>query len=109
MIKIVILNSLRDKIYRTFKKDSLKVYKQIEELKTNPNKGRILGHVGSVSIREIRYKTFRIYYIIDVYDLKLFNQEKLRELLIKFIELSKKNNQQQTIDKIKEILKRVMM
>ena len=33
MISIVILNSLRDEIYKTFKKDSLKIYGLIDKLK----------------------------------------------------------------------------
>jgi mRNA-degrading endonuclease RelE of RelBE toxin-antitoxin system len=107
MIKIIILNSLRNKIYKIFKQDSLKVYKKIKQLKNNPNKGKILAHIGTITLREIRHNTFRLYYTIDKNKLNLFNQEKLEELLIKFIELSKKNKQQKTIDKLKEILKKL--
>ena len=104
MIKIIILKSLRDEILKTFKKGSLKIYSLIEELKQNPNKGRVLGHVGSMSIREIRYKSFRLYYIIDGHQLNLFNKELIKELLIRFIAMSKKNDQQKTIDGIKQML-----
>ncbi|MAE42236.1 hypothetical protein CMO93_00570 [Candidatus Woesearchaeota archaeon] len=107
MIKIEILNDLRYEIFKTFKKDSLKVYNLIEELKENPNKGKVLGHVGNISIRELKYKSFRFYFILDGHKLNLFNKNKLEELLIKFIEMSKKHNQQKTIEKIKEILKRI--
>lgn len=107
MIKIIILKSLRDEIYKVFKKDSLKIYALMEGLKEQPNKGKVIGHVGNLSIREIKYKTFRFYYIIDSQKLLLFNQNKLNDLLIKFIRMSKKNNQQRTIDEIKDILKQV--
>ena len=107
MIKIIILNSLRNEIYRKFKKDSLKVYSLIKELKKNPNKGKVLGHVGHISIRELKFKTFRFYYILDGHKLDLFNKEQLKELLIKFIRMSKKNNQQETINEIKTILKTI--
>ena len=107
IIKILLLNRLRDDIFKTFKEDSLKVYSLIEELKHNPNKGRILGHVGSISIRELKFKSFRFYFILNQFKLNLFNKDELKELLIKFIEMSKKNNQQKTIDKIKKILKKV--
>ena len=79
----------------------------IEELKSNPNKGKILGHVGNISIRELRYKSFRFYFILDQFKLNLFAKDDIKELLIKFIEMSKKNNQQKTIENIKNILKQV--
>lgn len=107
MIKIKILNSLRDEIIKTFKKKSLEVFALIEGLLDNPNKGTVLGHVGSVSIREIRHGTYRLYFILNGHELYLFNTGKLSELLIRFIRLSKKNNQQKTIDEIKLILTRI--
>ena len=107
MIKVIVLNRLRDQIFKTFKKDSLKIYSLIEELKTNPNKGKVVGHIGAISIRELKYKTFRFYFILDSYKLYLFNQEGIKELLIKFIRMSRKNNQQKTIDEIKLILSKL--
>ena len=107
IVKIMILNKLRNKIFKTFKKDSLKVYSLIEELKDNPNKGKILGRVGSISIKELKFKSFRFYFILDQFKINLFNKEGLKELLIKFIEMSKKNNQQKTINEIKNILKKI--
>ncbi|MFC1722885.1 hypothetical protein ACFL0V_01995 [Nanoarchaeota archaeon] len=107
MIKIIIVRSLRNELLKKLKKDSLKVYKLIGELKSNPNKGKSLGHVGHISIRELKYKTFRFYYILDGHKLNLFNRDQLKELLIKFIAMSKKNNQQETIDEIKAILKTI--
>ena len=107
MIQIVILNSLRNDIYKTFKKGALKIYALIEKLKVNPNQGKVLGHVGSMSIRELRYTSFRFYYILDGNKLRLFNQSKIRELLIQFIAMSKKNDQQKTIREIYELIERV--
>lgn len=105
MIRIEIPLSLRNEIFRTFKKESLKVYSLIKQLKRTPNKGKVLGHVGNNSIRELKYKSFRFYYIINGPKLILFNSGKLSELLIRFIKMSKKNNQQKTINDIKQILK----
>ncbi len=107
MIKIVILNSLRDKIYKIFKQDSLKVYKKIKQLKTNPHKGKILTNVNDITLRELKYGSFKLYYIIDKNKLSLFNEEKLKELLIKFIAISKKNNQKRTINEIKNVLRNI--
>ena len=55
----------------------------------------------------MRYKTFRFYFILDGAQLSLFNAEEIKELLIQFIKMSKKNDQQKTIDEIKEILKSI--
>lgn len=105
MIKIIILNSLRDQIYKTFKKDSVKVYKLLRSLKQNPGKGKVLGHAGDISIRELKYRSYRFYYIINANRLILFCSKKIEELLIEFIAMSKKNNQQEVIDEIKAMLK----
>ena len=107
MIRIVVLNSLRSEIDKLFKKESLKVVSLMESLKDNPNKGRVLGHAGSISIRELKYKSFRFYFILDGNKLILYNQEKISELLIEFIRMSKKNNQQKTIDEIKGVLEKI--
>ncbi len=107
MIRIIVIHSLRVEIYRKFKKESLKVASLMEELKKNPNKGKMLGHVGHISIRELKYKSFRFYYLLDGPKLSLYNKEMLKELLIKFVRMSNKNNQQETIDEIKKILKTI--
>lgn len=107
MIRILVLNSLKREIYRKFKKESLKVIVLMDGLKKNPNKGKVLGHVGHISIRELKYKSFRFYYIIDGNQLSLYNKDRLKDLLIKFVRLSKKNDQQNTIDEIKFILKQI--
>jgi len=107
MIKIIILNTLRDEIYKTFKNDSLKIYALIERLESNPQKGNVLGHIGTMSIRELKYKSFRFYFIVDGHKLILFNKGKIKELLIRFIRMSKKNNQQKTIEEIKTILQTI--
>ena len=104
MIKVVILNKLRDEIYKTFKKNSLKVYSLMEELQTHPQKGKVLGHVGSISIRELKYGSYRLYCVLDGHRLFLFTRDQTVELLIRFVAMSKKHNQQQTIDEIKRIL-----
>ena len=108
MIKIIIFNSLRDEIYNTFKKDSIKIYSLMENLKINPNKGKVIGHVGNISIREIKFKTYRFYFIIDGHKLFLFNKGKINELLIRFIKMSKKNNQDKVIQEIKSILEKII-
>jgi hypothetical protein len=107
MIKIIIMNSLRNEIYSTLKKDSLKIYSLIERLKKNPKKGNVLGHVGNISIREIKYKSYRFYFIIGGHKLFLFSKRNINDLLIRFVKMSKKNNQEKVINEIKSILEKL--
>lgn len=104
-IKILVIKSLRDEIYKKFKKDSLKVYNLINSLRDNLNKGKHLGKISTFILKELKYKNFRFYFIIKENELILYRKEDIKELLIKFIDMSNKNKQQQTINKIKIILK----
>ncbi|HIH32052.1 TPA: hypothetical protein HA235_05065 [Candidatus Woesearchaeota archaeon] len=107
MIKIIVLNKLRDEIVKTFKKECLKIFSLIGDLENNPQKGKILGHVGNMSIRELRYKNYRFYFIVDGHKLYLFTKNQIEDILIQFVRMSKKNDQQKTIDEIKEILEKI--
>ncbi len=107
IVKVTISKNLRNTIYKKFKKDSAKVYSLISSLKENVHKGKYLGRVSNIIIKELKYKTYRLYFIIDEGKLMLFEKGELKELLIRFLEISKKNEQQQTIDKIKLILRKV--
>lgn len=104
MIKIIIPKRLRDDILKTFKKDSLKIFKLINTLKENPSKGKIIGPVGVMSLRELKFKNYRFYFIINGHQLILFTKQETEKLLIRFINMSTKNKQQKTIDHIKEML-----
>ena len=70
----------------------------------NPTKGKSLGHIGEIVIKELRYKNFRFYFITDGYKLKIIDEAKLTDLLIRFVRMSDKKNQQQTVNEIKKIL-----
>ena len=106
-VKIIISKKLRNAIYKEFKKDSIKVYSLINSLKDNIHKGKYLGRVSNIIIKELKYKSYRLYFIIDEGKLILFEKEELDKLLIRFLGISKKNEQQKTVDKIKLILRKV--
>jgi flavodoxin len=106
MIKIVITNQLEKEIFKKFgKKECLDIIDLFETLKENPNKGKKVGSVGSVLIKEIKYKSYRFYFLTNRYELKLLLKGEIVDLLFKFIRMSKKNNQQKVINEIKNILK----
>jgi len=106
MAKVIVTKNLEDLINKKFKGESVKVFELIYSLKNNPKKGKPIGQVGSILVKEIRYKSFRFYFITDGYKLKLLDTNELADLLIKFVRMSNKKDQQKTIDEIKTILKK---
>lgn len=105
MARVVITKELDRKINKKFKKESIKIFELMYSLKENPKKGKFVGHVGGIAIKELRYKSYRFYFITDGFKLKLLGNIELENLLIEFVRMSDKKNQQRVIDEIKEILK----
>jgi len=104
MAKVEIIRSLFEEIQKKFKGESHKVIDLLETLENNPKKGKLLGNVGGVVIKELKYKMFRFYFITDGYKLKIIDELKLTDMLMKFVRMSDKKHQQQTINEIKKIL-----
>lgn len=107
MVKVLILPELIRQIQKIFKKKADKIYDLMEELEIFPRKGKALGHIGNIVIKELKYESFRFYFITDGHKLKFVTGEELKNLLIKFVKMSDKDNQQRVIDEIKIILKKV--
>jgi len=107
MAKIEIVESLFEQIKSKFKEESHKVLDLLESLKDNPKKGKILGSVGGILIKELKYKNFRFYFLVDGFRLKIMSIAELIDLLLRFVRMSDKKYQQQTIDEIKKILKTI--
>ncbi|MFH1311400.1 MAG: hypothetical protein ABIH65_03285 [Nanoarchaeota archaeon] len=106
MVEVSIAEDLKDKILKKFKEESKMIFRQMYSLKENPNKGKLVGQVGGIVIKELKYKSYRFYFITDGYKLKLMDESKLIELLIKFVRMSNKKEQQRVIDEIKTILRK---
>jgi hypothetical protein len=104
MAIVCIAESLRDEILKKFKEESKIIFKLMNSLGENPHKGKSLGHVGGILIKELKYKNFRFYFITDGFKLKIMDESKLVDLLIRFVKMSYKRNQQETINEIKKIL-----
>src|SRR3989338_267629 len=105
MAKVVITRDLENEIDKKFKGESITVLGLLNELKENPKKGKEVGCVGGIVIKEIRYKVYRFYFISDGYKIKFLKSEELRDLLIKFVRMSDKDTQQKVIDGIKGVLR----
>lgn len=104
MAKVIIAEGLKDEILKKFKEESKIIFRQMYSLGENPHKGKELGNVGGVVIKELKYKNFRFYFITDGYKLKVMDESNLVDLLIRFVRMSDKKDQQKTINEIKKIL-----
>ena len=104
MAKVEIVQSLSEEIDKKFKQESIQVLQFLKSLETSPHKGKLLGTVGGIVIKELKYKNFRFYFITDGYKLKCLGQKELTDLLLKFVRMSDKNKQQKTINEIKHVL-----
>ncbi len=106
MAKVIITKSLEEEINKKFKSESIKIFELIYSLKENPKKGKPLGCVGSILIKELRFESFRFYFITDGYKIKMLKIEELKDLLIKFVAMSDKKSQQKVIEEIKFVLRK---
>ena len=104
MAKVEIARPLLEEIKAKFKGESHKIIDLIESLEQNPKKGKLLSSIGGILIKELKYKNFRFYFLIEGHKLKIMGEEELTDLLIKFVRMSDKKHQQRTIDEIKRIL-----
>jgi hypothetical protein len=105
MAKIEIVESLFLQIEGKFKGEAHKVIDLLESLEISPHKGKILGSIGGIVIKELKYKNFRFYFITNGFKLKCMGEQELIDLLLKFVRMSDKRNQQKVIDEIKHVLR----
>tara|TARA_Y100000310_G_scaffold244674_1_gene249538 strand:- start:8771 stop:9112 length:342 start_codon:yes stop_codon:yes gene_type:complete len=104
MAKVKIIYSLFKEIEKKFKGETHKIIDLLETLEENPHKGKLLGSVAGIIIKELRYKSYRFYFITDGDKLNIMDKSNLTELLIRFVRMSDKKHQQQTINEIRKIL-----
>jgi len=107
MAKVEIVSSLFQEIQDKFKGEAHKIIDLLETLEKNPHKGKLLGNVSGIVIKELKYKNFRFYFITDGFKLKVMNGSALTSLLIKFVRMSDKKSQQKVIEEIKGILRKL--
>src|SRR3989344_5419003 len=104
MAKVEVTESLLADINKKFKHQSIEVLEHLKSLESSSHKGKFLGTVGTLVIKELKYSGFRFYFITDGFKIKCFDEKKLVDLLLRFVRMSDKNHQQQTINEIKHIL-----
>ena len=106
MAKVEIIDSLAKEIQKKFKGESIGIVRLLRTLEANPKKGKLLGNVGGIVIKELKYNNFRFYFITDGFKIKVLGIEELSDLLIKFVRMSDKKDQQKVINEIKLILRK---
>lgn len=84
MAKVIITNDLVEEINKKFKGKSIEVFELIYTLRENSKKGKPIGNVGNILIKELKYESFRFYFITDGYKIKMLEEKELNNLLIKF-------------------------
>lgn len=104
MAIVDVVPSLIQEIEKTFKKQGLEVLALIKSLEQSPKKGKLIGTVGGIIIKELKYNNFRFYFIADGFKLKCLDSKDLVDFLLTFVRMSDKKNQQRVIDEIKRIL-----
>ncbi len=104
MAKVEIVESLFEEINKKFKQESVEIFEHLKSLESSPHKGKPLGTIGGIVIKELKYSGFRFYFITDGFKIKCIDNNALVELLLRFVRMSDKKHQQQTINEIKHIL-----
>lgn len=107
MAKVIITEYLKNEILKKFKKDSKRIFKLMHSLGKNPKKGKEVGRIKGIVIKELRYQKFRFYFITNNFYVKFLDIRNLQHLVIKFIRMSDKKSQQKVIEEIKIILRRL--
>lgn len=107
MAKVEIVESLYEQIDKKFKHDSVEVLKHLKSLESSPLKGKILGVVGGIVIKELKYKRFRFYFLVEGHKLKVLSESELTDLLLRFVRMSDKRHQQEVINEIKHVLRSI--
>jgi hypothetical protein len=107
MAKVEIVESLFEEIEKKFKREATKIFDLIETLEDNPRKGKLLGTVGGIVIKELKYRNFRFYFITDGFRLNCIGEKELADLLLRFVRMSDKKHQQETINEIRQILRTI--
>lgn len=106
MARVEISESLKEEIFKKFKEKSKEIFSLMLSLEKTPKKGKLLGTVGGIVIKELKYESFRFYFITDGYKLRVLEPELLTDLLIRFVRMSNKKDQQKVINEIKLVLRK---
>lgn len=108
MARVLITEALYREVEKTFPlAEARGAIHAMMALKEQPKKGKIVGVVNRTVIKELKHGKYRFYCVAEGHVLKFGTREELEHMLIKFIRMSEKKDQQQTIDEIKKVLQTI--
>ena len=107
MARVIIAESLKQAIGKKFKQEAATIFSLMATLREQPKKGKLLAVINNIAIKELKYEKYRFYFVADNYRLRFLPVHELTDLLIKFVRMSEKKDQQQTIEDIKHILRQL--
>lgn len=108
MVTVIITDSVFRDLEKKFSNhDANEIIDLMESLEENPKKGKEVGVIGKTVIKEIKYNSFRFYFITDGYSVKFLRVDELQDLIIKFVRMSGKKDQKQVIEEIKNVLRKI--
>ena len=107
MVVVVVTQSLDRELKKRLNKDEYyKVKRCFLTLKKDPYKGKLLHVIGNVILKELRWKTFRFYFFTSHNLIKILSDTDLEKELVKFVRMSKKNDQARVIQEIVDGLRK---
>jgi len=92
---------------RLSRPEAHRILNLMESVEGQPSKGKLLGTVGGMVIKELKYRKFRFYFITDGFILKMMDEEAMADILLRFVRMSDKTYQKEVIEEIKEVLRKV--
>ncbi len=108
MAEVIITDRLFREIEKKFDKaEANKIIDLFETLEENPKKGKEVGVINNIVIKEVKYEKYRFYFVTDGFKIKFFKLEELKDLIIRFVRMSDKKDQQKVIEEIKYVLKNI--
>ncbi len=105
MAKVIISRDFEKQVNKVFKEESVRIFSLMLSLEENPRKGKEVGVVGNIVVKELKYGKFRLYFITDRYKIKFLCSDEIKDLLIKFVRMSGKKDQSKVIGEIKHTLR----
>ena len=93
---------LKKLVRATSKKEAKTILEDLD--KTKVTDGKFITLIKNVMIRERKLKSFRFYFVHQYDTFEIMTEEEIKDRILKFVALSKKNNQDDVIQKLKKDL-----
>jgi hypothetical protein len=107
MARVIITRTLKDRVLKRFGGEAEAIFSKMLSLGSSPKNGKHLTSIGSLMLGEIRFRSYRFYYITDAHKVKFLSVHELEDLIIRFVEYSDKKHQQETIEELKQMLRSI--